>query len=80
MISEKCISALERELKYQYKHDNFDKLSGKILYLQSIMNELREKYVNNASEVPALDEIRRLVAVGIMTMEQHGVIERERMK
>jgi len=47
-----------------------------ILLMESLLVDARDAWCGNRGDAGALDEIRKVVAVGVACQEQHGVVHR----
>jgi hypothetical protein len=47
-----------------------------ILIMESLLADARSAWSGNRGDAGALDEIRKVCAVGVACMEQHGVVHR----
>lgn len=48
-----------------------------ILLLEEYVQRAKQEWVNNAGDWDALDEIRKIAAIAVRCMEQHGAPRRE---
>jgi hypothetical protein len=51
-------------------------VAGEVLLLDKLMGDVKAAYYQNAGDMEAIAVIRKIAAVAIRCMENHGVIER----
>ena len=44
--------------------------------MRQLLNDAERAYMGQRGDIGALDEMRKVVAVGVACMEQHGVVGR----
>lgn len=47
-----------------------------LLLMEQLLQKARAAWVGCSGDIPALDELRQVVTVGVACMEQHGVRQR----
>lgn len=47
-----------------------------IAIMETLLDDARRAWSENSGDWPALDEMRKVVAVGVACMEQHGTVRR----
>lgn len=48
-----------------------------LLIMRVLMNKAEYAYASGIGEVETLNELRKIVSVGVACMEQHGIIQRK---
>jgi hypothetical protein len=59
----------------QHPHE----VGGWLTIMRSLLADAEREWSGKRGDEGALDELRKVVAVGIACMEQHGVVERRRI-
>lgn len=78
MTREEVYRVIDGERKYQdWKwgsiEDRPHEVGAWIALMENLLEDARRAWGCSRSDMPALDELRKLVAVGVACMEQHGV-------
>lgn len=69
---------LDEERVYQdkiWKGKSHD-LGNWIIYMEHYLNRAKKELSTETSDIPALHQLRKLVALGVACFEQHGVPSR----
>jgi hypothetical protein len=56
----------------QHPHE----VGGWLLIMEKLLDDARRAWASSRGDGPALEEVRKVVAVGVACMEQHGVTPR----
>ena len=56
----------------QHPHE----VGGWILLMEKVLSDARREWTNSRGDDRALDELRKVVALGVACMEQHGAVPR----
>jgi hypothetical protein len=80
-IDAKVLSALHDERVFQNRKwgtiaEHPHEVGGYLTLMRKLLTEAEFAWSGQRGDVGALDEIRKVVAVGIACMEQHGTIPR----
>lgn len=59
----------------QHPHE----VGGWLTIMRSLLTDAEREWSGKRGDAGALDEMRKVVAVGVACMEQHGVVERRRI-
>lgn len=80
-INKEVISAIHDERVFQnrkwgtiYEHPH--EVGGYLTIMRKLLSDAEQSWSSKRGDVGALDEIRKVVAVGIACMEQHGPVTR----
>jgi len=82
---ERAYTAIGNELHYQearakrdnWDHKNVPSVEGEILMIEEYVAKARAAYTNNAGNEQALHELRKVAAMCVRAMINHGAYERE---
>lgn len=80
-ISPEVLSAVHDERVYQNRkwgtvNQHPHEVGGWLTIMRKLLTDAEAQWSSKKGDVGALDEIRKVVAVGIACMEQHGAISR----
>ena len=80
-INREVLSALHDERVFQNRKwgtttDHPHEVGGYLTIMRKLLADADEAWSSNRGDEGALDEIRKIVAVGIACMEQHGPVSR----
>jgi hypothetical protein len=53
--------------------DGSHEVGSYLLLMEQYLTEARQAYTKNAGDLPALDQLRKVVALGVACFEEHGV-------
>ncbi|QFY42945.1 hypothetical protein F6R98_10250 [Candidatus Methylospira mobilis] len=85
MIDRKAIySAINDERVYQNRkwgtiEQHPHEVGSWLLIMRQLLSDAERAYMSQSGDTGALDELRKVVAVGVACMEQHGVVPRSPM-
>lgn len=85
MISRgKVFGVITEERKFQDAQQEQGRFENRVrsvgeelLLMQVYLNKAIKAYADNYGDAPALHRIRKVVALGVRAMENHGALERE---
>lgn len=71
-------SAVDEERKFQDQKwgtltESPHEVGSWLIIMRQLLNDAEQAYSSQREDIHALDEIRKVVAVGVACMEQHGV-------
>lgn len=80
-IDAKVLSAIHDERVFQTRkwgtiQQHPHEVGGYLTLMRKLLSDAEEAWSGNRGDVDALDEIRKVVAVGVACMEQHGPVFR----
>ena len=58
--------------------EKFNSVGDFLIYMDDYMRKTKEMYTTESGKEPALDVLRKIVALGIACFEVHGVPERKK--
>ena len=79
MTREEVYNIINKERDYQDSlwggrpHDEFKSVGDFIVYMDRYMTQVKEEYTTKAGNTAALDQLRKVVALGIACFEYNGV-------
>lgn len=76
--------AIAKEREFQDKkwgaiEEHPHEVGSWILIMEQLLNDARQAYMSERGDHGALDELRKVVSVGVACMEQHGVVPRSKL-
>ncbi len=83
-MNEQVMQAIEEELAYQHTRwaevDRINNVGDFLLYMRRELDEAadRQHYVSPLDCDGARDQVRKVVAMGIIVMEIHGIVRRSK--
>ena len=80
-LDQKVLDAVHEERVFQNRKwgtvgDHPHEVGGWLTIMRKLLSDAEEAWSSNKGDIGALDEIRKVVAVGIACMEQHGPVNR----
>jgi hypothetical protein len=83
MIRERVYNAIDSERDFQDRKwgtpdEHPHEVGGWITIMRKLLRDAEESWACSAGDVAALQEIRKVVAVGVACCEQHGVQTRSK--
>lgn len=83
MTRQEVYSVLDEEREYQDSkwggkhHDNYHQVEAWMVYMQAYLNKAINRISTESGPQGGLEELRKVVALGIACFEIHGVPERK---
>lgn len=66
-----------QDRKWGTIHQHPHEVGSWLTIMRQLLNDAEKSYMSQRGDIGALDELRKVVAVGVACMEQHGPVLRE---